>query len=67
MTPEDLEATTIAALGVVVKQDVTEPSNWRATQGLDAWMRAKDLPGIAGVDTRALTVRIRDGGAPTGC
>ncbi len=63
---EDLEATNIAALGVIVKQDLTEPSNWRATQGLDAWMRAKDLPGIAGVDTRALTTRIRDGGPPTG-
>ncbi len=63
---EDMEATTIAALGIVVQQDVTEPSNWRAVQGLDAWMRAKDLPGIAGIDTRALTMRVRDGGAPTG-
>ena len=64
--PEDLEATSIAALGLVVKQDVTEPANWRATQKLDAWLRAQGIPGIAGVDTRALTVRIRDGGAPTG-
>ena len=63
---EDLEAVNIAALGVVVRQDVTEPSNWRATQGLDGWMRAKGVPGISGVDTRALTVRIRDLGAPTG-
>ena len=66
VNPEDLEATNIAALGVIVKQDVTAPSNWRATQGLQAWMRAKGLPGIAGVDTRALTVRVRDGGPPTG-
>ena len=66
VNPEDLEATNIAALGIIVKQDVTAPSNWRATQGLQAWMRAKDLPGIAGVDTRALTVRVRDGGPPTG-
>lgn len=66
VNPEDLEATNIAALGVVVKQDVTDPSNWRAVQGLDAWMRAKDLPGIGGLDTRALTIRIRDGGPPTG-
>ncbi len=63
---EDHEATNIAALGVVVKQDVTEPSNWRSAQTLGAWMRAKDLPGIAGIDTRALTVRVRDGGPPTG-
>ena len=63
---DDLEATTAAALGVIVKQDVTEPSNWRATGGLDGWMRAQNLPGIGGLDTRALTIRIRDAGAPTG-
>ncbi len=63
---EDLEAATIAALGLVVQQDVTEPSNWRATQGLDAWLRSCGVPGIAGVDTRALTIRIRDAGAPHG-
>ncbi len=63
---EDIEAPTIAARGLVVKQDITEPSNWRSTQTLDAWLRAQGVTGIAGVDTRALTVRIRDGGAPTG-
>jgi carbamoyl-phosphate synthase small subunit len=64
--PEDIEAPAIAARGLVVKQDVTDPSNWRATQHLDSWLRARGIAGIAGVDTRALTVRIRDGGAPTG-
>jgi len=64
--PEDLEATTIAALGLVVQQDVTEPSNWRSTQTLDAWLRSCGVPGIAGVDTRALTICIRDAGAPNG-
>ena len=62
----DLEAAGIAARGLVVKQDITEPSNWRAHQGLDAWLRAQGVAGIAGVDTRAMTVRIRDGGAPNG-
>jgi carbamoyl-phosphate synthase small subunit len=66
VNPEDLEATTIAALGLVVQQDVTEPSNWRSTQPLDAWLRSCGVPGIAGVDTRALTIRIRDAGAPSG-
>ena len=66
VNPDDLEATNIAALGVVVKQDVTEPSNWRSAQGLDAWLRRENLPGLAGVDTRAITVRIRDGGPPVG-
>ena len=63
---EDIEAMTIAARGLVVKQDVTEPSNWRAVQHLDAWLRARGIAGVSGVDTRALTTRIRDGGAPTG-
>jgi carbamoyl-phosphate synthase small subunit len=63
---EDIEAASIAARGLVVKQDVTEPANWRATQHLDAWLRARGVAGVGGVDTRALTVRIRDGGAPSG-
>jgi carbamoyl-phosphate synthase small subunit len=66
VNPDDMEATNVAALGVIVKQDVTEPSNWRSVQTLDAWLRAKDVPGIGGLDTRALTIRIRDGGPPTG-
>ncbi len=64
--PEDVESTTPAARGCVLKADVTEPSNFRATRHLDDWLKAFDLPGISGVDTRALTRRIRDGGAPTG-
>jgi carbamoyl-phosphate synthase small subunit len=63
---EDIEARTIAARGLVVKQDVTEPANWRAAQKLDAWLRAQGVAGIAGIDTRALTARIRDHGAPNG-
>jgi len=63
---QDIEATNIAARGLVVKQDITEPSSWRSMQTLDAWVRSQGVTGIAGVDTRALTVRIRDGGAPTG-
>ena len=64
--PEDMEATNVAARGLITKQDVTEPSNWRSTQGLEAWLKARKIPGLAGVDTRALTMRIRDGGPPTG-
>jgi carbamoyl-phosphate synthase small subunit len=63
---DDIEATTIAARGLVVKQDITDPSNWRSTRTLQAWLLAQGITGIAGVDTRALTIRIRDGGAPTG-
>ncbi len=64
--PEDSEATNVAALGVITKQDLTDPSNWRATAPLAAWLHTHGIPGIAGIDTRALTLRIRDGGPPHG-
>jgi carbamoyl-phosphate synthase small subunit len=63
---EDIETLVPAARGLVLREDPTEPSNFRSTKPLDAWLKAHDLPGIAGVDTRALTRRIRDGGAPNG-
>ncbi|MFQ6018414.1 MAG: glutamine-hydrolyzing carbamoyl-phosphate synthase small subunit, partial [Kiloniellaceae bacterium] len=65
--PEDIETLTPAARGVVLRTDITEPSNWRAAGHLDAWLKGQNLVGIAGVDTRALTRRIRDLGAPNGC
>ena len=63
---EDIETQTPAARGMVLREDITQPSNWRAVQHLDAWLKAHGLIGIAGVDTRALTHRIRDLGAPEG-
>jgi carbamoyl-phosphate synthase small subunit len=63
---EDIETTTAAARGLVIRTDITQPSNWRAVQSFDTWLKSNDLVGIAGVDTRALTRRIRDGGAPSG-
>ncbi len=65
--PEDMETTTPAARGVVLRCDITQPSNWRAARGLDAWLKARGLIAIAGIDTRALTRRIRDLGAPKAC
>jgi carbamoyl-phosphate synthase small subunit len=61
---EDLEAAQISARGLVVKEDPTPPSNYRATSTLDAWLKKMHIPGICGVDTRAITLRIRDQGAP---
>jgi carbamoyl-phosphate synthase small subunit len=63
---EDIETLTPAARGCVLACDITEASNWRASQHFDRWLRSHNLPGIAGVDTRRLTRRIRDGGAPSG-
>ncbi|MBM3545989.1 MAG: glutamine-hydrolyzing carbamoyl-phosphate synthase small subunit [Alphaproteobacteria bacterium] len=62
----DIETTTIAARGLIMREDITDPSNYRATRHLDAWLKSRGLIGIAGVDTRALTRLIRDEGAPTG-
>jgi carbamoyl-phosphate synthase small subunit len=63
---EDLEADNPWALGCVVRDDVTGPSNFRAASGFDAWMRSNGRIGLAGVDTRALTRKIRIEGAPNG-
>jgi len=64
--PEDIETTTPAARGCVISADITEPSNWRNAQHFDAWLKSHNLVGMCGVDTRRLTRRIRDGGAPSG-
>ena len=64
--PEDLETTTPAVRGAVLRARVTEPSSFRATSGLDAWLVHHNIPGISGVDTRKLTRAIRLGGAPIG-
>ncbi len=63
---KDLETIIPAALGMIVRQAVTNPSSWRAESSLDDWLVAHNLPGISGIDTRALTRRIRELGAPRG-
>jgi carbamoyl-phosphate synthase small subunit len=63
---EDVEADNPWALGCVVRQDVTESGNFRAVQTFDAWMKANGRIGLSGVDTRALTRKIREEGAPNG-
>jgi carbamoyl-phosphate synthase small subunit len=61
---EDLESKVDGAVGCVVREDVTSPSNFRAQGTLGEWLEHKGKIGLAGVDTRALTRRIRQGGAP---
>lgn len=61
---DDVEADLPHALGCVVRQDVTEPSNFRNVEPFDQWMKEKGRIGLAGVDTRALTRMIRLKGAP---
>lgn len=63
---EDMESLTPAVRGAILHADITTPSNWRASRSLDAWLKSHGIPAIVGVDTRALTRRIREAGAPTG-
>jgi carbamoyl-phosphate synthase small subunit len=64
---EDVESSRPACRGLVLREDITRPANWRAQASLDHWLGEHNLVGIAGVDTRRLTSRIRDNGAPKGC
>jgi carbamoyl-phosphate synthase small subunit len=63
---EDNETATPAARGCVFRAPITPPANWRARMDLDTWLKSHSLVAISGVDTRQLTRRIRDGGAPNG-
>ncbi|MDP6786943.1 MAG: glutamine-hydrolyzing carbamoyl-phosphate synthase small subunit [Rhodospirillales bacterium] len=63
---EDIETTTPAVRGCVLREAITQPSNWRAAGSLDAWLRSHGLAAVTGIDTRRLTRLIRDGGAPNG-
>jgi len=61
---EDLESRVDGAVGCVVREDVTEPSSFRSRGNFGDWLRSKGKIGLSGVDTRALTRRIRLSGAP---
>lgn len=67
---EDVEnaspAAATAARGAVFRMPATSPSNYRAQLDLSAWMKRRGVIGVAGVDTRALTAKIRDHGMPHG-
>lgn len=64
---EDIEDLTPAArhgaVGAIFKADVTNPSNYRAIEHLDNWLSARGIIALSGIDTRALTVLIREKGA----
>ena len=63
---EDVESAGPAARGLLLRADITAPSNFRSTNHLNHWLKAHGLIGVSGVDTRALTTRIREVGAPSG-
>ena len=57
----DTESRALFLSGLVIG-DLTEPSNWRSEKSLDEYLRENGVPGIYGVDTRALTLHIREHG-----
>lgn len=65
---EDIEvvnaASASAAVGAIMRADVSAQSNFRAKSRLDSWMKARGIIGVTGVDTRALTTLIRERGMP---
>ena len=67
---EDTETSNLAmrsgVRGCVLRAEVTAPSNYRAAETLDAWLKARGIIAMTGVDTRALTARIREKGMPNG-
>ena len=57
----DTESRALFLSGLVIG-DLTPPSNWRSEMSLDEYLKANGVPGIYGVDTRALTLHIREHG-----
>ncbi|MCP4393879.1 MAG: glutamine-hydrolyzing carbamoyl-phosphate synthase small subunit [Alphaproteobacteria bacterium] len=63
---EDLETKTPSTKGVALSTKITSPSNWRALKDFDTWLKECGIVGIAELDTRLLTKRIREEGSQNG-
>ncbi len=63
---EDHESDKIWTKGIILNSEITSPSNYRALENLDTWLKKNKIVGITGLDTRSLTNFIRDKGAPKG-
>lgn len=59
---EDIESQTTSARGIVLRELVTTPSNFRSTAHFNEWLEKHGIAGISGIDTRALTRKIRKDG-----
>jgi carbamoyl-phosphate synthase small subunit len=63
---EDIESKRIQVSGFVVREDCDKPSHWQSTNTLSAFLEKSGIPGIGGVDTRAITRRLRTVGVMMG-
>ena len=66
INPDDVESTRPWVEGFIVREAWRLPSNWRHVETLDGYLRRYRICGISGIDTRALTRRLRDGGSQMG-
>jgi len=66
VNPEDEESNGPQIQGAIARNISTRPSNWRSTQSLPDYLKQHNIPGIYGIDTRALTRKIRSVGAMNG-
>ena len=66
VNPEDEESTRPQIKGAIARNVTYRPSNWRSTQSLPDYLQGHNVPGIYGIDTRALTRKIRSLGAVNG-
>ncbi|MDX2096413.1 MAG: glutamine-hydrolyzing carbamoyl-phosphate synthase small subunit [Leptolyngbyaceae cyanobacterium bins.59] len=66
VNPEDEESIRPQVRGAIARNICPQPSNWRSTQSLPDYLKQHNIPGIFGIDTRALTRRIRSQGAMNG-
>jgi carbamoyl-phosphate synthase small subunit len=67
INPEDGESSSIHAAGLVIRDLPLLASNFRSTESLDSYLRSQKVLGIADIDTRKLTRRLRETGAQAGC
>jgi carbamoyl-phosphate synthase small subunit len=63
----DMESSSVWASGLVMRDCVRVPSNFRAELSLPDWLVKHNVVAIAGIDTRELTLRLRDNGAIGAC
>ncbi len=61
---DDMESTSPSSRGCIFKSDISKPSNYRTKSHFDNWLIQQNIIGVSGIDTRQLTRRIRDLGAP---
>ncbi|MFZ5814674.1 MAG: glutamine-hydrolyzing carbamoyl-phosphate synthase small subunit [Bacillota bacterium] len=66
INPEDFESRKPWVRGFIVKELCESPSHWQAAKSLSAYLAENEIPGLAGIDTRALTRHLRSAGTKRG-